>query len=67
MSRCPKNPLRPLTEQERTVLLTITRAENQPASHVVRAKTLLTVANGKSYTDAATSMGRRSGDAVSQL
>lgn len=67
MSCCPKNPLRSLTEQERNVLLKISRAESQPASHVIRAKILLSVASGKSYTQAAISVGRRSGDAVSQL
>lgn len=67
MSRCPKNPLRSLTEQERNVLLKISRAESQPASHVIRAKILLLVASGKNYTQAAISIGRRSGDAVSQL
>ncbi|WP_228058396.1 hypothetical protein [Nostoc sp. LEGE 12447] len=56
MSRCPKKPLRSLTEQERNVLLKISRAESQPASHVIRAKILLLVASGKSYTQAATSV-----------
>jgi len=49
------------------VLLKISRAESQSASHVIRAKILLLVASGKSYTQAAVSVGRRSGDAVSQL
>ncbi len=40
----------------------------KPASHVARAKALLAVAEGKSYTaEAAKVAGRRSGDAVSQL
>ncbi|TBR56917.1 hypothetical protein B4U84_26080 [Westiellopsis prolifica IICB1] len=45
----------------------MSRAESQPASHVIRAKILLLVASGKSYTEAATRVGRRSGDAVSHL
>ncbi len=45
----------------------ISRAQSEPASHVARAKALLAVADGQSYTAAARAAGRRSGDAVSQL
>jgi len=67
MSRCPKDPLRPLTEEERSVLEQISRSHSDPAIHVARSKGLLAVADGKSYTEAARTAGRRSGDAVSQL
>jgi len=67
MTRRQKDPLRPLTEEERTVLTQISRAQSEPASHVARAKALLAVAEGQSYTAAARAAGRRSGDAVSQL
>jgi hypothetical protein len=62
-----KDPLRPLTYEEREVLEQISRARSEPASHVARAKALLAVADGQSYTAAARAAGRRSGDAVSQL
>lgn len=67
MSRRKKDPLRPLTERERDVLEQLSRAQSEPASHVARAKALLAVADGQSYTAAARVAGRRSGDAVSQL
>lgn len=67
MTRRQKDPLRPLTEAERNLLVRIGRSHAEPASHVARAKALLTVAEGKSYTEAAKAAGRRSGDAVSHL
>jgi len=67
MTRRQKDPLRPLTDEERIVLTQISRAQSEPASHVARAKELLAVADGASYTQAARMAGRRSGDAVSQL
>ena len=67
MSRRQKEPLRALTDEERTVLTQISRAQSEPASHVARAKALLIVASGGSYTAAARAAGRRSNDAVSQL
>lgn len=67
MTRCQKDPLRPLTKEERNLLEQISRSYSEPASHVARAKALLAVANGQSYVDAAKAAGRRSGDAVSQL
>jgi transposase len=67
MTRRQKDPLRPLTDEERTVLIRINRAQSEPASHVARAKELLAVADGASYTAAARAAGRRSNDAVSQL
>src|SRR5262245_24957611 len=67
MTRRQNDPLRPLTEEERSVLEQISRARSEPASHVERAKLLLTVAAGASYTAAAQAVGRRSNDAVADL
>jgi transposase len=59
--------LRPLTADERQWLERISRSHSDPASHVARAKLLLAVADGASYTAAAHSVGRRSNDAVAKL
>jgi transposase len=67
MSRRQKSPLRALTMEERAWLEEISRAQSQPASHVARAKAVLAVANGSSFTVAARAAGRRSGDAVGQI
>lgn len=67
MSRRQKDPLRLLTEEERPQLERLRRAQTEPAAHVARAKALLAVAAGQSFTDAARTAGRRSGDAVAQL
>jgi len=67
MTRRQEDPLRTLGAEEREVLERISRAQSDPASHVARARTLLAVADGVSYTRAAQSAGRRSGDAVSHL
>lgn len=67
MTRRQKDPLRPLTDQERRELERLSRAQAEPAALVARAKALLAVANGQSCTDAARRAGRRSGDAVAQL
>lgn len=67
MSRRQKDPLRPLQEEEQAVLEQMSRGQSEPASHVARAKALLAVAAGQSYTAAAQAAGRRSGDAVSHL
>jgi len=67
MTRRQKAPLRCLSEVEREYLEKMSRAQSAPAAQVTRAKLLLAVAAGFSYTDAARSVGRRSGDAVSRL
>jgi hypothetical protein len=67
MTRRQKDPLRELREEERAELERISRARSEAAEAVIRAKMLLAVAEGQSYTDAARSVGRRSGDAVSGL
>ena len=67
MSRPPNDPLRPLADAERTHLERLSRSSGEPAALVARAKELLAVANGTSFTAAALAAGRRSGDAVAQL
>ena len=67
MTRHRNDPLRALTDEEREVLTQISRAASEPASHVARAKSLLAVADGKNYTEAAQAAGRRAGDAVAHL
>jgi Homeodomain-like domain len=67
MARTPKAPLRPLTAAERAALEAIARAGSERADHVARARALLAVAAGATFTVAAQAAGRRSGDAVSQL
>jgi transposase len=62
-----KAPLRPLTESERTVVAQVARASAERADRVARAKTLLAVADGASFTEAARAAGRRAGDAVAKL
>jgi transposase len=67
MSRRRIDPLRPLTTEEETWLARISRSHLEPAAQVFRAKALLSVASGKTYTAAAHEAGRRSGDAVAHL
>jgi transposase len=62
-----KDPLRAMTEDERAVLVHLSRAGREAADVVARAKALLAVASGASYTAAARAAGRRSGDAVGRL
>ena len=67
MSRRPKDPLRPLSALEQQQLEEISRSRAAPAIQVARAKALLAVAAGHSYTAAAKQAGRVSGDAVARL
>lgn len=67
MSRRKKDPLRTLTDPERQELLQLSRAQTAPAVEVIRAQILLAVDRGEDYQEAARSVGRRSGDAVSHL
>jgi Homeodomain-like domain len=62
-----KDPLRPLTPNERRALEHLSRSRSHPAAQVTRAAELLAVADGASYEAAARSAGRRSGDAVAHL
>jgi len=67
MSRCPIDPLRPLTDAESQALTQLSRSHSAPASGVARAAIVLAVARGAGYQQAARAAGRRSGDAVSRL
>jgi hypothetical protein len=67
MSRCQKEPLRPLTTEERETLEEIRRRRSERADIVARAGVLLAVAQGASFTAAAQSVGRRSRIAVAHL
>jgi transposase len=67
MSRRKKDPLRPLTDDERSTLTQLSRSQAAPAAEVARARILLAVAGGDDYQQAARAAGRRSGDAVSHL
>ena len=67
MSRRKKDPLRPLTDDEVAVLTKLSRSKSESATRVARAALILAVARGCDYQQAAESIGRRSGDAVSHL
>ena len=67
MSRRRKDPLRPLTDDERRRLTRLGRSAAAPAVRVARAVMLLAVADGSDYRAAAGAAGRRSGDAVAHL
>lgn len=61
-----KDPLRPLTIEEREHLVHLSRAQAEPAAMVAR-QGVGCGGQGCSYTQAALAAGRKSGDAVSQL
>lgn len=67
MTRRQKDPLRALTSEEREALGQIARMRSQRADIVARAKALLAVAQGASFTAAAHGVGRCSGPAVAHL
>jgi transposase len=62
-----KDSLRLLSEDELSVLRHLSRSSREPAVVVARAKAVLAVGQGASYTEAAAAAGRRSGDAVAHL
>src|SRR5258706_13804669 len=62
-----KDPLRALSDEERAVLRHVSRSSREAAAVVARAKAVLAVAGGATYTAAAQAAGRRSGDAVGRL
>src|SRR5919112_4738894 len=64
MTRRRKDPLRALTNEERTELSRLSRSSSAPAAQVARAAALLVVADGRSHTAAARQVGRRHGDTV---
>jgi transposase len=65
MSRHRKDPLRPLTADERTELARLSRSHSAPAAQVARARALLAVADGASYTAAAHLVGRHHNETIS--
>jgi transposase len=67
MARPQKEPLRPLTQDERSVLEPLARATSERADTVARARALVAVAQGAPFTVAARAAGRRAGDAVAKL
>src|SRR3954451_10665833 len=66
MSRRQKDPLRPLSEAERTSLSRLSQSQIAPAAQVARARALLAVVEGQSYTAAAHLVGREVGDTVAR-
>src|SRR3954447_24078800 len=58
MSRHQKDPLRPLTPEQRTELTRLSRSQSAPAAEVDRARALLAIAEGASDTAAAHLGGR---------
>ena len=67
MGRAQKEPLRVLSGNERAELERLTRSQREPAVHVARARAILAVAQGESFTSAAHAAGRKSGDGVAKL
>lgn len=67
MAKPQKEPLRELTGEERAVLLQLHRSPSERAAIVARAKSILAVSEGATFTDAAKAAGRRSNDAVARL
>src|SRR5215218_9903639 len=65
MSRHRKDPLRPLTPDERIALTRLSRSPSAPAAQVERARALLALAEGASYTAAAHHVGRRHTETIS--
>src|SRR5712691_8278543 len=61
-----KDPLRPLTSSERRALEQLARSQSAPALSVARARALLAVSEGWSYTEAALLVGRAVGDSIAQ-
>jgi transposase len=66
MSRRQTDPLRALDAAERAALSRLSRSRSAPAAQVARARALLAVAEGQSYTTAARLAGRRTGDTVAR-
>jgi transposase len=65
MSRHRKDPLRPLTPDERIALTRLSRSPSAPAAQVERARALLAIADGASYTATAHQVGRRHTETIS--
>ena len=67
MARAQSDPLRPLTAEERTILEETVRSRSEQAARVARARILLALADGASFTQAARAGAFRSGYGVAQL
>src|SRR5437660_6430868 len=67
MSKVQKDPLRELTQQEGQCLEKLVKSTSERVDVVKRAKALLLVRSGKSFTEAAKEAGYQSNDAVGQL
>ena len=65
MSRHQKDPLRSRTADERKELTGLSRSLSAPAAQVERARVLLAIADGASYTAAAHQVGRRHNETIS--
>jgi transposase len=65
MSRHRKDPLRPLTTDERIALTRLSRSQSAPAAQVERARALLAIADGATYTAAAHQVGRHHNETIS--
>jgi transposase len=65
MSRRQNDPLRPLTADERQELSRLSRSLSAPAAQVERARALLAIADGATYTAAAHQVGRRHNETIS--
>src|SRR3954451_11539665 len=66
MSRRQKDPLRPMSLEERAVLSRLSRSRGAPAAQVARAAAVLAVADGQRYTAAARQDGRRGRDTAAR-
>ena len=65
MSRHRNDPLRPLTPDEHKELTRLSRSQTAPAAQVDRARALLAIADGASYTAAAHLVGRGHNETIS--
>lgn len=67
MARPQTEPLRPLTDEERTLLEEIARSRSERADRVARARVLLALSQGATFTAAAAQSGFRSIKGVAKL
>src|SRR3954465_2720028 len=65
MSRHRTDPLRPLTAERGQERTRLSRSSSAPAAQVERARALLAIADGASYTAAAHQVGRRHSETIS--
>ena len=67
MAHPQKEPVRALSEQEERELRRLARATSERVDVVRRAKVILAVASGQSFTEAAQEVGLKSADGVGKL